>query len=404
MFSEFETIHLSSGTDILTLDNGSGDDVVTGFTAPTLAGDGSWIGFDQVDVSTMVDGNGALVNTGAVTTDEADFSDIENIVATDNADTINATLDTVGINADAGDGDDLVTGGTGSDTIDGGAGSDTLSGGAGADSITAGDGDNTINVAQGDTVTGGDGDDFFNIIDLAEGSIGTITIVGGEGDETNGDTLALNGLHDPNSINIIDPDDVNGRLSGNVTLLDGTVINFTNIENIICFVPGTEIATPYGGRVIEDLKIGDYVVTQDNGVQRVSWIGKTTVPATDTFAPVRFKQSTFPGASADLLVSPQHRMLFKGYEAERLFGEHDVLVPTIHLIDGKNVTRESVEMVTYIHIMFEQHEIIFAHGLATESFHPGSFGVDGLAPQAREELFTLFPALRSDIASYGQSA
>jgi len=57
-------------------------------------------------------------------------------------------------------------------------------------------------------------------------------------------------LHGGNTINIVDPDDVNGGLSGNVTLLDGTVVNFFNIENIICFVPGTEIATPFGGRMI----------------------------------------------------------------------------------------------------------------------------------------------------------
>jgi len=68
------------------------------------------------------------------------------------------------------------------------------------------------------------------------------------------------------------------------------------------------------------------------------------------------------------------------------------------------VTRESLEMVTYIHIMFEQHEIIFAQGIATESFHPGSFGVDSLAPRAREELFSLFPEMRSDLSQYGQSA
>ena len=74
------------------------------------------------------------------------------------------------------------------------------------------------------------------------------------------------------------------------------------------------------------------------------------------------------------------------------------------MIDGKDVVRKPQESVTYIHIMFEQHEIIFAQGIATESFHPGSFGVDSLAPRAREELFALFPELRSDLSSYGQSA
>lgn len=393
------------GDDTFELGDDFGDDIVDGGADFETNGDtldASGVTAEGISIVYSGDETGTLI--GAVTGHEADFFDIENITATDNDDTINAALDTVGVNVDAGDGDDVVTGGSGEDTIDGGDGDDTISGGADGDLITAGAGDDTINVAQGDTVTGGDGDDFFNLVDLSEVDTDTITIVGGEGDETNGDTLALNGLHDRDSLTITDPDDVNGGLSGTVTLLDGTVVNFTNIENIICFVPGTEIATPYGARMIEDLSIGDHVVTQDNGVQRIRWVGRTTVPARDTFAPVRFSQATFPGASGDLVVSPQHRMLFKGYQAELLFGESEVLIPALHLIDGTSVQHEEMETVTYIHIMFEQHEIIFAQGVATESFHPGSFGVDCLAPKARDELFTLFPQMRSDLSSYGQSA
>ena len=395
----------NDGDDTILASDGFGSDTVVGSEVGETNGDTLDLsGVGAEGVSIVYSGSESGIVTGSTTGDTIDFSGIENVTATDNDDTIDATLDTVGVNVDAGAGDDLVSGGSGSDTIDGGAGSDTISGGADGDLITAGAGDDTINVAQGDTVTGGDGDDFFNIVDLGEIDTDTITITGGEGDETNGDTLALNGLHDRDSLTITDPDDVNGGLSGTVTLLDGTIINFTNIENIICFVPGTEIATPFGARMIEDLSIGDQVVTQDNGVQRIRWIGKTTVPADDRFAPIRFAQSTFPGANGDLIVSPQHRMLFKGYQAELLFGENEVLIPAIHLLDGQNVTREDVETVTYIHIMFEQHEIIFAQGVATESFHPGSFGVECLAPKAREELFTLFPQMRADLSTYGQSA
>ncbi|MGH1576522.1 Hint domain-containing protein [Planktotalea sp.] len=400
-----DTVEGGFGDDTILLTDDFGDDVIDGGSDFETDGDvldASGVTAEGVNIVYSGDETGTL--TGAVTGDEADFFDIENITATDNDDTINAALDTIGVNVDAGDGEDVVTGGSGQDTLDGGDGDDVISGGTDGDSITGGAGDDTINVAQGDTVTGGDGDDFFNIVDLAEVDTDVITITGGEGDETDGDTLALNGLHDRDSLVITDPDDVNGGLTGTVTLLDGTVINFSNIENIICFVPGTEIATPYGARMIEDLKIGDRVVTQDNGVQKIRWIGKTTVPATGAFAPIRFSQSTFPGACGDLVVSPQHRMLFKGYQAELLFGEHEVLIPALHLLDGQNVVRENCETVTYIHIMFEQHEIIFAQGVATESFHPGSFGVDCLAPRARDELFTLFPEMRSNISSYGRSA
>jgi hypothetical protein len=112
----------------------------------------------------------------------------------------------------------------------------------------------------------------------------------------------------------------------------------------------------------------------------------------------------WPGALDDLTISPQHRMLIKGQQAELLFGESEVLVPAIQLIDGKNGVRQKQESVTYIHIMFQQHEIIFANGIPTESFHPASYGVDKLANRAREELFSFFPELRCDPNVYGSTA
>lgn len=301
-------------------------------------------------------------------------------------------------------GNDSIDGGAGDDTIYGGAGDDTIAGDEGSDSIAGGSGDDAIEAAQGDTISGGDGDDTFTLVDLAEAGTGTIFIEGGEGGETNGDTLDLNGIADRTTLNITNPIDVGGGISGTVQLLDGTIVDFANIENIICFTPGTMVATHAGLRKIEDLQVGDPVMTQDNGIQKIGWIGKTTVGAHDSFAPVKFAKSVFPGATDDLIVSPQHRMLIKGYRAELLFGQSEVLVPAIDMIDGKDVTRLHQESVTYIHVMFEQHEIIFANGIPAESYHPGAFGVGKLEDQAREELFTLFPELRSDLNHYGPTA
>ncbi|NBQ51553.1 MAG: hypothetical protein EBU35_13145 [Marivivens sp.] len=97
-------------------------------------------------------------------------------------------------------------------------------------------------------------------------------------------------------------------------------------------------------------------------------------------------------------------MLFQGYSAELLFGETEVLVSARHLIDNKAVTREEGGMVTYIHMMFDQHEIVFAEGAATESFHPGDVGLSAIKDEAREELFAIFPELRAMPNSYGNTA
>lgn len=110
------------------------------------------------------------------------------------------------------------------------------------------------------------------------------------------------------------------------------------------------------------------------------------------------------GQDRDLIVSPQHRVLFQGYRAELLFGESEVLVSAKHLVDSLDVTQDEAEMVTYVHMLFDQHEVIYAEGAATESFHPGDIGFSAVGEQDGEELFAIFPELRADQHAYGNTA
>ncbi|KGM88253.1 RTX toxin [Roseovarius mucosus DSM 17069] len=289
----------------------------------------------------------------------------------------------------------------GSDAI---AGNDFLDGGAGADLLFGEGGNDTLIVGENDTLFGGDGDDLFVIEPPAETGTGTITIVGGEGGETNGDTLFLSPEARKADITFTNTDDAAGGLSGSFTLSDGTLVNFSEIENIICFTPGIGILTPRGERPVESLRAGDLVITRDHGPQPIRWIGRRTVPGIDRFAPVRVAAHVLDGARAPLLVSPQHRFLFTGYKAELLFGCDEVLVAARHLVDGLAVTQEEQAAVTYIHVMFDQHEVIYAEGAATESFHAGDIGISAISDQAREEMFSIFPELRSNPNAYGATA
>jgi hypothetical protein len=97
-------------------------------------------------------------------------------------------------------------------------------------------------------------------------------------------------------------------------------------------------------------------------------------------------------------------MMFQGCRAELLFGQSEVLIAAKHLIDGKQVTQDEGGNVTYIHMMFDEHEVVYAEGAATESFHPGETGLSAVSEPAREELFALFPELRSNVGKYGQKA
>ncbi len=203
-------------------------------------------------------------------------------------------------------GDDSLDGGVGNDTIYGEAGNDTLLGGLGSDSLIGGDGDDTFYLAQGDVAQGGDGEDLFIITDLGEAGSANITIDGGTTGEPGGDTLDLNGLADRSTLTFApsagDPD----AFDGSVTLLDGSVVTFTNIENIICFTPpGTQIATPSGLRTVESLRPGDLVLTLDDGPpQPLAWVGNSTVPGIGDHAPIRIAPELLDGAERALTVRP----------------------------------------------------------------------------------------------------
>lgn len=303
------------------------------------------------------------------------------------------------VEADAGN--DSLDGGTGNDTLYGEAGNDTLIGGEGADSLEGGAGADRLLVSEGDTAHGGDDKDDFVILDNGEAGSATLTIDGGEGGQ-DWDTLDFNEQLQPGTLNITSTTN-DGTMSGTATLLDGTVVNFSNIENIICFVEGTRISTARGATPIEELQQGDLVLTRDNGFQPVRWIGKTTVPAMGDWAPVRISAGTF-GASRDLLVSPQHRMLLSGATTRLLFDASEVLASAHHLVNDHSIRRQPGGVVTYVHLLLDQHEIIYAENCPAESFFPGDQALEALGPPALFSLFECMPELRCHPESFGSTA
>lgn len=158
-----------------------------------------------------------------------------------------------------------------------------------------------------------------------------------------------------------------------------------------CFAAGTLIETTDGFCAVEDLKPGDMVITMDNGPQPVRWVGQRTVSGRGQFAPIRIASGAL-GNTRALMVSPQHRMLITGWRAEMFFGEDEVLVAAKHLINNDRIHAHPVDEVTYVHVMFDRHEVIYAEGCASESFYPGDYVLSGDA-QMRQEILALFPEL-----------
>ncbi|WP_298557567.1 Hint domain-containing protein [uncultured Aliiroseovarius sp.] len=199
--------------------------------------------------------------------------------------------------------------------------------------------------------------------------------------------------------------DIDG--SGNFTLpdTDGDLGLGGDLDyrDVICFTTGSLILTDRGERPVEELRIGDMVVTRDHGLQPIRWMSHTTTAGVGRLAPIRIQEGAFGNHSA-LIVSPQHRMVYEGPQASLFFAEPEVMIPAVHLLHSGCATQTDVDSVTYFHIMFDAHQVIFANGAATESFHPGHQGLKAVDAAARDELFTLFPELRSEPRQYGDTA
>ena len=198
-----------------------------------------------------------------------------------------------------------------------------------------------------------------------------------------------------------DHPELTGALPGDIVIdKDGNIV-------FVCFAEGTLITTERGEVAVQDLRIGDRVLTRDHGYQPLRWIGGGEVVRNPASAPIRISAGALgAGAPArDLLVSPQHRVMVTGGQLEASFGFEEALVPARHLVNGTTITQElDGDTVVYYHLLCDQHEVIYSEGLPTESFHPGSWGLNTLDEVARAEVIALFPQLNSDENAYGPSA
>jgi len=142
--------------------------------------------------------------------------------------------------------------------------------------------------------------------------------------------------------------------------------HFADIASV-SFLAGTHLTLAGGEqRRVEQLSVGDLVLTRDHGPRPVRWIGQQTRRAVGAAAPIRIAAGTL-NAARDLRLSPQHRLFIWQRRDELGTGRSEVLVRADLLVNGTTVTREPGGHVDSFQILFDGHEIIFAEGIAVES-------------------------------------
>ncbi len=163
-----------------------------------------------------------------------------------------------------------------------------------------------------------------------------------------------------------------------------------NNVNAVCFVAGSRIDTPDGAVVVEDIQVGDLVLTRDNGPQAVRAILVRELDlndGSDRLKPIAFDVGSLgPGRpNSRLCLSPQHRVLVTDPSG------HSVLVPAKALTSRRGVrVMHGKRHVSYFHLVFSRHEIIWANGTLTESFYPGPVAMRMIPSDSRAELWDIF--------------
>lgn len=173
-----------------------------------------------------------------------------------------------------------------------------------------------------------------------------------------------------------------------------------DIQAITCFTPGTGIATLNGLKPVETLEPGERVLTRDRGFQPVRWIGKRhvsfdAIPNKPNSLPVLIRANALgPGRpERDIVVSPRHRILTTEKKLLSIMGEAEVLVEASALVGRPGVMCVIPHYLTYIHVLFDQHEVILSDNLWSESFYLGRPAVAALLKEQNTAIQEIFPQI-----------
>ena len=154
----------------------------------------------------------------------------------------------------------------------------------------------------------------------------------------------------------------------------------------VSFTHGTLITMSNGAqKPIQDLAVGDKVLTRDNGPREIRWIGQQTVRATGAFAPIVIRKGALNNEN-DLILSPNHRLFIYQRQDHLRTGRAEVMVKAKLLVNGDSVVQSDGGFVDYFPLLFDNHEIIYAEGIAAESLFVDTRVRHVLPPELQAQL------------------
>ncbi len=198
---------------------------------------------------------------------------------------------------------------------------------------------------------------------------------------------------------VFDPNLISGMYLQRNTMTDEGGITASSFSDVVCFAGGTRIAVPGGEVAIEDLRPGNTVLTMTNGPQVVRWIGHRHISATAARINPKLRPIRIPAGALgrglprkDLLVSRQHRVLIEPYSEAGKKKLPLALVAAIRLTAMDNVAIATGRcQIDYYHLLFDRHEVVYAHGAPCESLYTGPQAISSIGADALLEVEALMP-------------
>jgi Hint domain len=132
----------------------------------------------------------------------------------------------------------------------------------------------------------------------------------------------------------------------------------------LCYCLGTRIQTARGEIAVEDLAVGDRVLTAHNGPRAVTWIGQGKVLATrgrrSAATPVIVRKGALADnvPNRDLHVTKAHALYID-----------DVLIPVEFLVNHRTILWDDrAQEVEIYHVELDSHDVLIANGAPAESY------------------------------------
>lgn len=173
---------------------------------------------------------------------------------------------------------------------------------------------------------------------------------------------------------------------------------------MICFSLGTVIGTSRGEVAVQNLREGDRVITRDNGLQPLNWLGRRQMSGrallqAPHLRPVLIRKGAFGRGlpEHDMMVSPNQRMVVASDRSSLFFAGREALISAKHLINHRDIQQIDSTGISYFHMLFDRHEVVLVNGTWSESFHPGDYSLNGVGNAQRGEFFELFPEMKKPV-------